>query len=64
MHNIFIGNCPQTMNNIFVRRYKKYSNSTFNNTLRYKKHTRYSNSILFSGEKNGKWNEIMKNQCI
>ena len=56
MHNIFVGNCPKTMNNIFMRRYKKYSNYIFNNTLPYKKHTRYHNLILFSGEKmeNGK----------
>ena len=24
MHNIFVGNCPKTMNNIFVRRYIDY----------------------------------------
>ena len=62
MHNICVGNCPKTMNNIFVRRYNKYRYSTFNYTLPYIKHTRYHNSILFSGPK--KWNEIIKNPCI
>ena len=43
MHNIFVGNYPQTMNNIFVRRYNKYSYSIFNYTLPYIKYTRYHN---------------------
>ena len=50
------------MNNICVRRYNKYSNSTFKYILQYIKHTRYHNSILFSGPK--KWNEIMKNPYV
>ena len=62
MHNICIGNCPTTMNTIFVRRYNKYCTSSFNHTLPYIKHTRYNNSILFSGKK--KWNEILKNPFI
>ena len=43
MHNICIGNCPTTMNTIFVRRYNKYCTSSFNHTLPYIKHTRYNN---------------------
>ena len=43
MHNIFVGNCPKTMNNIYVRRYNTYSNSTFKYTLPYRKHTQYHN---------------------
>ena len=39
MHNICVGNCPKTMNNIFVRRYNTYRYSTFNYTLPYIKHT-------------------------
>ena len=42
MHNIFVGNCPKTMNYIFVWRYDKYIKS-FNYTLLYIKHTRYHN---------------------
>ena len=43
MNNIFVGNCPKTINNIFVKRYNKYSYSTFNYTLPYIKYTRYHN---------------------
>ena len=65
MHNIFVGNCPKTMNNIFVRIYNKYRYSTFNYTLPYIKHTRYHNSILLSGPKNGmKLLKIHVFQCI
>ena len=62
MHNIFVGNCQKTMNKIVVRRYNTYSYSTFNYTLPYIIHTRFHNSILFSGPK--KWNETMQNPYI